>query len=335
VTAPSSPVLSVRDLTCQIEKHDGTARILKGVSLDVQQGETVGLVGESGSGKTMLVKSIMGISPARAQVSGTAVLNGVDILSAPIAQRREIWGKQIAMVFQDPMSSLNPVVRVGRQITEGMRRHLHISQDEANERAIELLKLVGIGDAKARLRMYPHQLSGGMRQRIMIAIALSCDPDLLITDEATTALDVTVQKQILNLLQRLQADRGMSIIMVSHDLGVVASRTDRVAVMYAGRIVEMSPTGDLFANTRHRYTEALLGAIPRVDKPGSGLTSIPGSMPSTLALSNACDFAPRCRFAVEACFTERPPRASEGDGHQFECFVPVGTEVRVREEVVR
>ena len=334
MTAPSSPVLSVRDLSCEIEKQEGTARILKRVSLDVQQGETVGLVGESGSGKTMLVKSIMGISPVRAQVSGTAVLNGVDILSAPISQRRQIWGKQIAMVFQDPMSSLNPVVRVGRQITEGMRRHLRISQAEANERAIELLSLVGIGDPAARLRMYPHELSGGMRQRIMIAIALSCDPDLLITDEATTALDVTVQKQILNLLQRLQADRGMSIIMVSHDLGVVASRTDRVAVMYAGRIVETSTTLELFSSTRHRYTEALLGAIPRVDRPGSGLTSIPGTMPSTSAESNACDFAPRCRFAVEACFTERPPLVTEGDGHAFECFVPVGHGARTLEEVV-
>lgn len=320
-------VLRVDDVTCTFETPIGQANILKGVSLTVRRGETVGLVGESGSGKTMLVKTIMGIAPAAATVTGSAILNGVDLLQAPRGVCERIWGKEIAMVFQDPMSSLNPVVRIGRQLTEGMRKHLGISAAEARGRAIKLLESVGIPDAPSRLRLYPHELSGGMRQRVMIAIALSCDPEVLITDEATTALDVTVQKQILDLLQRLQAERGMSIIMVSHDLGVVAGRTERVAVMYAGRIVEQAPTIALFTDTRHRYSRALLDAMPRVDRPGEGLKSIPGSMPNASAPSIGCDFAPRCAFAVDQCRTEIPPIVRVDAEHEHRCFVPIGSEL--------
>lgn len=320
-----SDLLTVSGLTCAIPTSSGDARILKGIDLALGHGETLGLVGESGSGKTMLVRTLMGISPSEAQVSGTAVLNGVDLLSARRSVKEQIWGRRIAMVFQDPLTSLNPVVTIGRQLTEGMRKHLRLSRREARERAIELLSSVGLPDPAERLRQYPHELSGGMRQRVMIAIALSCEPDLLITDEATTALDVTVQRQILDLLQRLQRERGMAIIMVSHDLGVVAGRTDRVAVMYAGRIVETARTTDLFERTRHRYSEALLAAMPRIDRIGQGFVSIPGSMPNPMAAQQGCEFAARCSYKQDDCHSEQPELVRDPDCvvHVHRCLHPV------------
>ncbi|GAA1827468.1 ABC transporter ATP-binding protein [Pseudonocardia ailaonensis] len=323
-TADTGPdaVLRVENLTCTIDTPVGTARILRGIDLELAPGESLGLVGESGSGKTMLVKCLMGLAPAAATVSGRAVLGGRDLLSLPPGDRRRVLGKDIAMVFQDPMSSLNPVVRIGRQLTEGMRFHLKISKAEAYARAEELLAVAGIPDPKARLRMYPHELSGGMRQRVMIAIALSCDPAVLIADEATTALDVTVQKQILDLLQELQRERGMSLILVSHDLGVVAGRTDRVAVMYAGGVVEVAATRDLFRRSRHRYSRALLGAIPVMGGLGRRLTTIPGRMPSATSPQPGCGFAPRCGSAVDRCRAEPPPPVLEADGHEYRCVVP-------------
>lgn len=322
----SQQLLEVRGLTCSIPSPQGEARILKGIDLTVGYGETIGLVGESGSGKTMLVRALMGIAPAKARVGGYAKLDGTDLLTAPRSVKERIWGRKVAMVFQDPMTSLNPVVRIGRQITEGMRKHLGLGRDEARRRAADLLASVGIPDPAERLRQYPHELSGGMRQRVMIAIALSCEPDLLITDEATTALDVTVQRQILDLLQTLQAERGMAIIMVSHDLGVVAGRTDRVAVMYSGRIVETAPTNSLFEHPHHRYTEALLAATPRIDRIDRSFASIPGSMPSAFARREECDFASRCAFTQDACRTETPELVvlPGRPHHAHRCLNPVG-----------
>ncbi|WP_067134922.1 dipeptide ABC transporter ATP-binding protein [Microtetraspora malaysiensis] len=318
-------LLRIRDLSVRIPTARGAIWPLDGVDLDLGAGETLGLVGESGSGKSMLVRSIMGVTPAASTLSGELTFDSVDLAGGRTEQARGVWGKRVAMVFQDSMTSLNPVVRIGRQVSEGARRHLGLTAAQARERTLDLLDLVGIPDPRARLAQYPHQLSGGMRQRVAIAMALACDPDLLIADEATTALDVTIQRQILDLLQEIQATRRMAMIIVSHDLGVVASRTDRIAVMYGGRIAEESATGTLFAEARHRYTRALLGALPTLDMPRhSVLPTVPGSAPDPVGRPRACRFAPRCPAAVDRCRTERPRLLSQGDsGHRFACFVPV------------
>ncbi len=321
----TTPLLSVRDLRTHIPTPRGLVRAVEGVSFDLERGRTLGLVGESGSGKSMLVRSLIGITPARAERSGEIRMDGEDLLRLSRAGLRRYLGRRVAMVFQDPMTSLNPVVRIGRQLTEGPVRHLGMNRRRAEERALELLRQVGIPEPERRLRQYPHQLSGGMRQRVMIAIALACEPELLIADEATTALDVTVQKQILDLLSHLQRERGMAMIMVSHDLGVVAGRTDEVAVMYGGRLVEQATTTALFDAPRHRYTRALLDAIPRMDHPrGTPLRTIEGSPPDLTRTGPGCPFAPRCAARVDACVTTEPQLVREDGGHTHACLVPVG-----------
>ena len=319
-------LLGVQNLRTWIPTPRGTVKAVDGVDLDLLPGTAVGIVGESGSGKTMLARSIMGLQPPTAARSGRIGFAGKDLLSLAGRELREIWGPQIAMVFQDPGRSLNPVVRVGRQLTEGMRKHLGISRSEAATRAVSLLAEVGVPDPERRLRNYPHQLSGGMRQRVMIAVALSCEPRLLIADEPTTALDVTVQRQILDLLRSVQRDHGMSMILISHDLAVVAGHTDRVAVMYAGRVVETGATRQVFAHPTHRYTSALLGATPSLHhRRHVRLQVIEGGLPDLAALPAGCGFAPRCAFAADDCAAERPALAAVGEtaDHAAACLHPM------------
>lgn len=318
-------VLRVEDLTCTLHTARGDVRAVDGVSFDVRRGQTLGIAGESGSGKSLLSRSIMRIAPGSAEVTGRVMLNGTDLLSVPRKRLGSFLGPQVAMVFQDPMTALNPTVAIERQLTEAPRRHLGLSAAKARARAVELLEVVGIPEPHKRLNAYPHELSGGMRQRVMIAIALSCDPDVLIADEATTALDVTVQRQILDLLQKIQRERQMSVLMVSHDLGVLAGRADRIMVMYGGRVMEQASTRDLFHGRRHRYTDALLRAIPRLDTPRhSMLTAIPGSPPDAAARMEGCRFAPRCTAAQDDCRAERPPEQEVAAqlGHRFACYHP-------------
>jgi oligopeptide/dipeptide ABC transporter ATP-binding protein len=333
------PLLVVDDLSCHIPTARGTVRAVDGVSLTLARGQVLGLVGESGCGKSTLARALVGASAARAAVSGTVTVAGAELTAMPGEARRRFVGRHVGMVFQDPMAALNPVVPVGRQIGEAVRHHLGLSRAAARDRAAELLEQVGVPDPGRRLRHYPHQFSGGLRQRITIAMALSCDPDLLIADEATTALDVTVQRQILDLLTGLARDRGMGLILVSHDLGVIAGRADETAVMYAGRIVEHGTTRDVFARPRHRYTDALLGAIPRLGvPPHTRLRTIPGAPPDLTAATPGCPFAARCPAARERCAGE-PPRlreetggeetgGEETGGHAHACFFPAEGETR-------
>ncbi|PRI10388.1 ABC transporter ATP-binding protein [Leucobacter massiliensis] len=324
-------LLAVDDLSCTLTTPRGELRIVDGVSFVLRRGETLGIAGESGSGKSMLSRSLMRIAPRSAELTGSVRFDGTELLGLPVERMSRYLGPQMALVFQDPMTALNPVVPIERQITEGPRRHLGLSRGQAKARALELLELVGIPEPRKRLRQYPHELSGGMRQRVMIAIALACDPQLLIADEATTALDVTVQKQILDLLQEIQAERRMAVIMVSHDLGVLAGRTDRTMVMYGGRVMESAPTRELFAHTRHQYTRALLDAIPRMDQPRHTLLrAIPGVPPDPAAELAGCRFAPRCAAAIERCRTAVPPleAATTGSDHLYACNVPVNRDGR-------
>jgi peptide/nickel transport system ATP-binding protein len=275
----------------------------------------------------VLGRSIMGLLPGTNVVrSGTVRFAGHDLTAMSLAELREVWGMQIAMVFQDPMTALNPVVRVNRQITEGLRLRAGFDRTAARDTALALLRSVGIPAPERRLRAYPHELSGGMRQRVMIAIALACGPKLLLADEPTTGLDVTVQAQILDLLAQQQRERNMGMVLVTHDLGVVANRTDEIVVMYAGRIVEQAATKDLFANTRMPYTEALLRSIPRLAEPShTRLRAIPGRPPDLAANIAGCRFAPRCPYAQDRCVAEEPPLRAAGQGHTFRCWFPVGT----------
>jgi oligopeptide/dipeptide ABC transporter ATP-binding protein len=321
------PLLEVEDLRTSFVTDRGLVRAVDGVSFQLSRGETLGVVGESGSGKTVLSRSVMGLLPAmRVQHSGTVRYAGHEISSLPPAQLREVWGTQIAMVFQDPMTALNPVVRVERQITEGLRKRLHLDRKAAHDTAIALLESVGIPDPTRRLRVYPYELSGGMRQRVMIAIALACGPKLLMADEPTTGLDVTVQAQILDLLSDQQRERSMAMVLVTHDLGVVANRADEIIVMYAGRVVEQAPTRELFAHTRMPYTEALLRSIPRLtDESHVRLQAIPGRPPDLASSPPGCKFAPRCPYAQPRCDQEEPPLRTAGPGHLFRCWFPVGS----------
>jgi peptide/nickel transport system ATP-binding protein len=321
---PTTPVLEVRDLKAFIGTPRGVVRAVDDVSFAVDRGQALGVVGESGSGKSVTAKAIMGLLPPRSGCSGEVLFQGRDLLTLPRREREAVWGKQIAMVFQDPGRSLNPVVRVERQLTEGMRKHLGIGRGEARGRALGLLAEVGVPDPERRLRAYPHELSGGMRQRVMIAIALACEPDLLIADEPTTALDVTVQRQILDLLRRIQRDRGTAMILISHDLAVVAGRTDRTAVMYAGRLAEIGATRQVFDAPRHRYTHALLGAAPTIDhERHTPLRLIPGSLPDPVTPPAGCRFAPRCTATTEACTEPGPEAAVVGPDHEVVCANPV------------
>ncbi|MGH9085979.1 MAG: ABC transporter ATP-binding protein [Acidimicrobiales bacterium] len=328
-TAQEGPLLVVDDFRTHFDTPAGMVKAVDGVSLTLDRGRTLGVVGESGSGKTVLSRSLMGLLTARNVVrTGSATYNGQELVGASKQQLRALWGTEMAMVFQDPMTSLNPVMKIGRQITEGLRYHLEMPKDEAEENALQLLTSVGIPDPKRRLKQYPHELSGGMRQRVTIAIALACGPKLLFADEPTTALDVTVQAQILNLLNDQQRDRHMAMVLVTHDLGVVAGRTDEIAVMYAGQIVEMASTRRLFSNVRMPYTEALLKSIPKLEAPShTRLQIIGGRPPDLVNPPPGCRFAPRCPYAQPKCHTDMPPLIeAETPGHVYRCWFPVGTE---------
>jgi oligopeptide/dipeptide ABC transporter ATP-binding protein len=322
----SRRLLDVTDIKTAFRTPRGTVRAVDGVSLSLDRGRTLGIVGESGSGKSVLSRSIMGLLPRRnVERSGYVVYNGRELTTLPHDELRSLWGTELAMVFQDPMTSLNPVLRIGNQIAEGLRVHVGLDRNDADATALELLKSVGIPEPQRRMRQYPHELSGGMRQRVMIAIALACGPKVLFADEPTTALDVTVQAQILNLLARQQRERDMAVILVTHDLGVVAGRADDVAVMYAGQIVEMAPTTELFANVRMPYTEALLKSIPLLERPShTPLEVIPGRPPDLVSPPKGCRFSPRCPYAQDTCRAEAPPLVDDGTGHQYRCWFPVG-----------
>jgi oligopeptide/dipeptide ABC transporter ATP-binding protein len=312
-------LLSVDDLHVEFAGRHRTVRAVRGLSYTIRPGETLGLVGESGSGKSVSALSILGLLPKRVgRVSrGSAVFDGQELVGMPESQLRRIRGARIAMIFQDPLSSLNPVLTIGRQITEALETHRGMGRKQATTRAIELLDMVGIPGASGRVKDYPHQFSGGMRQRAMIAMALSCEPSLLIADEPTTALDVTIQAQILSLLRRLREELGMAVLLITHDLGVVAGFADRLAVMYAGRLVEQGPTEDLLAGPAHPYTIGLLKSVPRLDQPRqAALTPIEGSPPDLAADLVGCPFAPRCAWRLEDSWLTNPPLiAVRGNEH--------------------
>jgi oligopeptide/dipeptide ABC transporter ATP-binding protein len=321
-----SPLLEVTDLHVSFATPRGAVRAVQGVSLQLEQGKTLGIVGESGSGKTVLSRAIMGLLPRRsATQTGSVIYEGTEILNAPNDRLRKLWGTQIAMVFQDPMTSLNPVQRIGNQITETLKLHLKLGKDEAKETALSLLMQVGIPSPVERYGAYPFQLSGGMRQRVMIAIALACAPRLLMADEPTTGLDVTVQAQILDLLSTLQRQRQMAMILVTHDLGVVATRTDEIIVMYAGNVVERAPTSVLFSEMSMPYTEALLKSMPRISNPShTRLLSIEGRPPDLLSPPPGCPFAPRCPYVQDKCRAEKPPLVEGAvPGHSYACWFPL------------
>jgi peptide/nickel transport system ATP-binding protein len=303
-------------------------RAVDGVDLTLERGRTLGIVGESGSGKTQLARSIMGLLQAKnVRRTGSILYEGREVIDLPPRAMRQVWGSEMSMVFQDPMTSLNPVVKIGRQITESLRYHLDVDKGQARDTAVALLASVGIPEPARRFSEYPHQLSGGMRQRVTIAIALACGPKLLFADEPTTALDVTVQAQILNLLQAQQRERHMAMVLVTHDLGVVAGRTDEIAVMYGGKVVERAPTKVLFSEMRHPYTQALLESIPKISNPShTRLQAIAGRPPNLVSPPTGCNFAPRCRYAQDHCVTEEPPLMPSGTpGHEYRCWFPVGT----------
>ncbi len=321
-------LMEVNNLVTRFYTQEGTVYAVNDISYKLEEGETLGVVGESGSGKSVHSLSIMGLipSPPGKVESGEVIFRGRDLLQLPPDQMRLVRGAEIAMIFQDPMTSLNPVLTIGSQITEALKLHMGMNNNEANERAAELLSLVGIPDAASRLNNYPHQFSGGMRQRVMIAMGLSCNPKLLIADEPTTALDVTIQAQIIDLVKRLREEFDMAIIWISHDLGVVAGIADRIIVMYAGTIVERGLVEDVFADTRHPYTIGLLQSLPRMDRSAQRLISIEGSPPDMRNPIDGCPFVQRCPVRIERCASETPlleavPNGTEG--HVMACWVDV------------
>jgi oligopeptide/dipeptide ABC transporter ATP-binding protein len=318
----ASPLLEIDDLVVTFRVGGGETRAVDGVSLSIAAGETVGLVGESGCGKSVTALSVLRLLPSPpARVAGGRILwRGTDLLGLADAAMRRVRGKEIAIVFQEPMTSLNPVFTIGSQIEEAIRAHERVGKRAAWDRAVELLGHVGIPDPSLRARDYPHQLSGGMRQRVMIAMALSCRPQLLIADEPTTALDVTVQAGILDLLRRLQEETGMAVLLITHDMGVVAEMARRVLVMYAGQIVEEAPVERLFAEPLHPYTSALLASVPRLDAPRDRLQAIPGSVPDPSAFPAGCRFHPRCGLAEARCREAVPPLEAKRAGHAARCI---------------
>jgi oligopeptide transport system ATP-binding protein len=318
----------VRDLKTRFHTPEGMVYAVNGVSFDLHEGETLAVVGESGCGKSVTMMSILRLIPIPPGeiASGTVIYRNQDLLKVSESEMEHIRGKEIAMIFQDPMTSLNPVLTIGRQLTETLRTHTPMDAAQCRERAITLLEWVGIPDAARRLGNYPHQFSGGMRQRVMIAMALACTPSLLIADEPTTALDVTIQAQITELVKRLKQEVNMAIIWITHDLGVVAGLADRVIVMYAGFIVEEADVFSLYENPLHPYTLALLQALPRADRRrAQSLKSIRGAPPSLLVEPRGCPFAPRCEFAIERCMLENPQLEYAVDGHKIACWVDVQT----------
>jgi oligopeptide transport system ATP-binding protein len=322
-------LLEIRNLTTRFYTQDGVVHAVNGISYEVGEGETVGVVGESGCGKSVSMLSVMRLipDPPGKIVDGEVIFYGRDLLKLSAEEMRRVRGAELAMVFQDPMTFLNPVLTVGFQIMEALKWHQGMDDQQARERAAELLNLVGIPKAADRLDDYPHQFSGGMRQRAMIAMALSCNPLLLIADEPTTALDVTIQAQIIDLVKRLQEQLGMAVIWITHDLGVVARLARRVIVMYAGFIIEEAPIKDLYGSPRHPYTIGLLGSLPRLDEaPGTTLLSIPGQPPDLIALPQGCPFEARCGFAVERCTQENPLLEPVGPNHTVACWEKDKTE---------
>ena len=319
-----SPLLDIQDLHTDIEIRSGVVHALSGVDLHVNPGETLGIVGESGSGKTMTALSLMGLLPQGGRVSsGSIFLDGQDLTKMPLQHKRRLRGTKVGMIFQDPLTSLNPTMKIGLQVCEPLRVHKKMSKKDALARAVEILKRVGMPRPEIVINNYPHQLSGGMRQRVMIAMALVCEPRILIADEPTTALDVTTQMQILDLIDELRDEYQMGVILITHDLGVVAGHTDRVAVMYAGRIVETAPTKTLFTEPKHRYTSSLMAALPeRALAAGTKLFSIPGAPPSLTNLPVGCRFAARCLWATDECRAGYPDLSGD-DTHTFSCFHPV------------
>jgi oligopeptide transport system ATP-binding protein len=318
-------LLEINNLKTQFRTRAGAVKAVNGVTFHVDEGESLGIVGESGSGKSVTMLSVLRLLPMPPAeiVDGSVMFSDQDLTDLPESELRKIRGRDISMIFQDPMTSLNPVLRVDDQLMEPLILHLKMSKDEARRRARELLEAVGIPDAARRMRGYPHQFSGGMRQRVMIAMALACNPKLLIADEPTTALDVTIQAQILELIARLRRDFNTAVILITHDLGVVAGVTDRTLVMYAGHIAELASTDELFANPRHPYTLGLLASVPRVDDAGRNeLSTIPGSPPDLLNPPQGCPFQPRCPFRIEKC-QEYPPYMNVGPGHLSACWVDV------------
>ena len=331
-----APLLEVRDLTVRFHTLDGVVHAVNGISYKLEQGETLGIVGESGCGKSVSVLSLMQLipQPPGKIVAGQVLYKGQDLLQLGEEEIQHIRGQEIAMVFQDPMTSFNPVMRIGRQVGEGLRVHLAMTWHQVRARVAELLDLVGIPGAGARYDDYPHQFSGGMRQRAMIALGLSCTPSLLIADEPTTALDVTIQAQIIELVKGLREELGMAIIWITHDLGVVAGLAEKVLVMYAGFVVEQGSVDQIYKDPRHPYTMALLESLPRVDRSSKDrLATIPGFPPDLLGLPPGCPFMPRCAYAVERCHHENPTLTTvrdssaspAGSGHEIACWVDVST----------
>jgi oligopeptide/dipeptide ABC transporter ATP-binding protein len=323
--SPASSLLSVEGLSVAFDTEQGERRVVEDVSFSVGAGETVGLVGESGCGKSVTAMSIMRLlpSPPSRAYAGRILFDGTDLLALPAGPMRGLRGNRIGMVFQEPMTSLNPVFSIGYQIEEVLRLHRGASRNEARRQSLDMLRHVGIGAPERRLGQYPHQLSGGLRQRVMIAIALICRPQLLIADEPTTALDVTIQAQILDLLRRLKREMGMALLLITHDLGVVAEMCDQVVVMYAGRIVEQAHSAELFRHPRHPYTAGLLAAMPRLTAKGGKLPSIPGTVPPPGKRGIGCSFAERCPRALERCRKERPDLTAAGENHAAACWNPV------------
>jgi oligopeptide/dipeptide ABC transporter ATP-binding protein len=318
---PGTHLLDVRDLYVEFHTRDGIAKVINGVSYYLDPGESLAVLGESGSGKSVTAQAIMGIldMPPGVIPSGEILLEGRDLLKMPESERRAVRGKEIAIIFQDALSALNPVYKVGYQISETLRRRMGMSRADARARAIELMDLVRIPAARQRVDEYPHQFSGGMRQRVMIAMALAMNPKVLIADEPTTALDVTVQAQIMDLLADLRRDRNMAMILITHDLGVVADVADRIAVMYAGRIVEHADVHEIYKSPAHPYTKGLLESIPRLDAKGTELATIKGLPPNLMHTPPGCTFNPRCRYAQEICRTTVPPDVLLGHGRTSAC----------------
>ncbi|MCH7580035.1 MAG: ABC transporter ATP-binding protein [Chloroflexi bacterium] len=318
-----APLLQIKDLRTSFFTDDGVVRAVDGVTYDLEEGETLGLVGESGCGKSVSALSILRLipTPPGKIVGGEVIFEGEDLLKVSEDEIRHVRGNQIAMVFQEPMTSLNPVLTIGRQLTEALELHLDMDQGAALRRAVQLLEMVGISDAQTRVSDYPHQFSGGMRQRVMIAMALSCNPKVLLADEPTTALDVTIQAQVLEILARLSRELGTAIIIITHNLGVVARYADRVNVMYAGRIVESGTAKELYANPRHPYTLGLLKSVPRLDQARkTKLDPIEGVPPDLINMPKGCSFYPRCSYRVDKCAQETPPLAAVNEKHYAACW---------------
>jgi peptide/nickel transport system ATP-binding protein len=315
-------LLDVKDLSLEFKTSRGTLKALNGISFDVQRGEVFGLVGETGCGKTVTGLSVLRLLPRSARITNGAIcFDGMNLADLPVSQMEAVRGGKIAMIFQDPSSSLNPVFTIGSQMVRVIRQHTDLNTNQASLRASEMLDAVGLPDVKRILNSYPHQLSGGQQQRVMIAMALSCRPKLLIADEPTTALDVTVQAQILTLLRELQKQFDISVILITHNLGVVAQTCDRLAVLYAGRVAEIGTTHDIFNNPQHPYTRGLMNAIPRPGSRGKKMAAIPGTVPSNPGALTGCPFAPRCESAFERCLVEAPSLFSIGEGHSSSCFL--------------